>query len=298
MNYFSRMHRFSKQMYPFFPAQILTFGIFVLNYMILSRYFISHEVSAIELVCGGLTLTVLGFGLRACDEIKDYPTDKINFPNRPLVVGVVSHRDVWISIWASVIILLALNIPFWGRPVFGMLLFNLFYGFLMFKWFFAERHIRPSLPLALLSHHPIVFLNYLYIATFFGNIFDLPLKAIAFLIGFSLMLTAWEISRKMRGTSQEDTYTTYTKIWGIPGAVTVLATIMTLSVVLTHWGLSDLPMASPMRVAWLLPTFVWLWILIQCGRFLSSRQVAPELRKSVELYGSALMVAGIAGLLL
>jgi 4-hydroxybenzoate polyprenyltransferase len=292
------MTKFSQQMYPFFPAQITTFGIFILNYLLLRRFFVSHELSYVELLCGGFTLTVFGFGLRACDEIKDYPTDKINFPNRPLVTGLVSHKDVWLSIFLSTVVLFALNLPFLGTPVFAMFLVIMFYGFLMFKWFFAEKYIRPSLPLALLSHHPIVFLNYLYIATFFGSVDQLPPKAIAFLIGFSLMLTAWEVSRKMRGTKQEDTYTTYTKIWGIPGACAVLATIMTTSIGLTTWALSDWPAMSAVRLVWLIPTLVWVYILIQILRFLRNRDTAPELRKTVEIYGTALMVAGIIELLI
>ena len=178
-----------------------------------------------------------------------------------------------------------LQVPFLLRPVLRWMIVCLGFCFLMLKWFFAEKKIRKSLPLALATHHPIVFLFQLYVLSFFGNPTQLPGQALQFVFGTGLCATAWELGRKMRGTKQETSYTTYTKIWGVRGASAVMGAVVTASLLLTYFPLSDVSGSDAARAAWLLPAAGWIAMMVQLVRFVRKPQKAPALLKTAEAYG-------------
>src|SRR5262245_29207379 len=130
-SWLGRMRLFVRQMFPVFPAQVATLGSFVLNYLILARFLVPKEPAFLELFCGGVSILLFNLMLRIFDELKDYESDKVNFPDRPLVRGVVSHGDLFLAIALSLCTLFALQIPFLLRPVFPMFFIALLFSFLM-----------------------------------------------------------------------------------------------------------------------------------------------------------------------
>lgn len=292
-SWLGRLSRFVSQMFPVFPAQIATLGSFVLSYLILSRFLAPKKMVPIELFCGGLSIVLFNLLLRVFDELKDYESDKRNFPDRPLVKGVVSHSDLYLGITVITCLLLGLQIPFLLRPVFPTFLVTLVFSFLTYKWFFFERAIRASLPLALVTHHPIVFFFQLYTLSFFASPLGAPSAAIVFVFGLALGGTCWEISRKMRGRQEEGSYTTYTKIWGPAASSGLLAALVVASFLMTLLPLLGVSHVRAWLVlgAWIAPLAAaanLFWLLI---RFNRDPRKAPPLRKAVELYDLALLVA-------
>ena len=88
--------------------------------------------------------------------------------------------------------------------------------------------MRKNLPLAFITHHPIVLFNFIYLiiacmqmdpAVSFGKAF--------YILPICLIFTNWEVVRKIRAPEQETGYTTYSKIFG-PRPAILIAIVLQL----------------------------------------------------------------------
>ena len=109
----------------------------------------------------GIVITSISLLIRIMDEFKDYEDDLTNFPTRPLPSGRVKKNDLKVLGIACVFLILFLSVQsikllFWAT-------ITLAFTFLMLKWFFIESIMRKNLPLAFITHHPIVLFNFIYL---------------------------------------------------------------------------------------------------------------------------------------
>lgn len=192
---------------------------------------------------GCISLCLFSLLLRIMDEFKDYQDDLKNFPQRPLPSGRVYKSDL--KVLSGVILVGMLLLNLWDEMVlmsaFGVLLYSL--GMLL--WFGMEKKIRSSLPLALITHHPIVLIHFLYLFSVYEAGFDeVSLRSFVTVLPLALIMTNWELSRKMKFEADENNYTTYSKIWGrIPAGFLCLclqliilsASCLILWQLRTHW---------------------------------------------------------------
>ena len=194
-----------------------------------------------------LSIVLFMLLLRVMDEFKDYEDDLINYPERPLPSGRVKHADLRPLLAGIFLLILALNL--YNTTIFVGALGVLGYSTLMFKWFFFKDKIRSSLPLALITHNPIVYIYFIYLFLAYTQM-DPGYSPLSLLIILPLgaAITNWEISRKIRLAENESSYTTYSKIWGRKGAVaialglqmiTLLGGIIFLVAVGTSWYLTS-----------------------------------------------------------
>lgn len=176
-----------------------------------------------------LSVVVFTFLLRLFDELKDYDDDLVNYPERPLPSGRVLFKDIYILITLSILSLIGLHAGVNQLWIPAGVVFV--YCLLMFRWFFIKNKIRSSLPLALLTHHPVVplFFVYLFLA-FIKDGYTYTVYDYALIIPFSLMMTNWEIGRKVRSANLETSYVTYSQTWGLTRATVVLILIQMLVV--------------------------------------------------------------------
>lgn len=172
------------------------------------------------LIIPGLVLTSISLLIRIMDEFKDYQDDLTNFPERPLPSGRVKKSDLMnLGIFCVLLIIFfsmtSMRLLVWALITLG-------FTFLMLKWFFIESLMRKSLPLAFLSHHPIVLFNFLYLMIACTQ-YDaqVNLDNIFYVLPICLIFTNWEIVRKIREPMNETGYTTYSKIWGPRPAIVV-----------------------------------------------------------------------------
>ena len=175
-------------------------------------------------VRGAISLLFLVLLIRVMDEFKDYEDDLINFPDRPLPSAQVKKSDLKFLGGLCFVLPLILNVP--NAKMFGGVVICLLYSLFMLKWFFFEEKMRKSLPLALITHHPIAYLYLIYMGICFLEAQGLEHSPETWslfwiILPVGLPSTNWEFSRKLRAPQEEDTYTTYSKIWGSRNACMV-----------------------------------------------------------------------------
>jgi hypothetical protein len=163
--------------------------------------------------------------LRVMDEFKDYELDVRLFPGRPLPSGRVLKSDLKVLGWVCVAVGIAVSV--WHEDVIALALGVLLYSYLMLIWFGMEKAIRASLPLALVTHHPIVLFHFMYLLTVTMTTASATQDAY-YLLPICFMFTNWEISRKIKQPRDENEYVTYSKIWGPRVAVTITLIFQTV----------------------------------------------------------------------
>lgn len=232
----------------------------------------------IKLLLPGIVLTCFSLLIRVMDEFKDYEDDLKNFPNRPLPSGRVLKSDLHVLGWITVVTSLFFSAT--SLETIEAALVVLFYSFLMLKWFFIEKTIRKSLPLALLTHHPVVFLHSVYLLVSlhaWQPTFDWKLGALVLPLLF--IFTNWEFSRKIRMPSEETAYTTYSKIWG--PRVAVLAAILTQTIAqVTVYFILVKTHTSPIFIG--IYYFIFLMLMYPYWKFLFTLKLEGPLKKIAE----------------
>lgn len=202
---------------PSFIGTILTALSVQLTY--LKLFGLSPSITP-HLFLSGIYLTCITLLIRVMDEFKDYQDDLTNFPKRPLPSGRVTKKDLQVLGWGCV--LLAIFVSLSSIQLVAWSIITLLFTGLMLKWFFIESVMRKSLPLAFISHHPIVLFNFVYLMIFCSHLYpQVNFSKWYFMLPLCTIFTNWEIVRKIRAPEQETAYTTYSKVWGPRVAVSV-----------------------------------------------------------------------------
>lgn len=220
-----RIGIYLNEMFPLsaFVGSLLTAVAVQLTYL---RLYGLKPQSIFQLMVPAVVLTAVSLLIRIMDEFKDYQDDLTNFPNRPLPSGRVLKKDLLALGYFCVMLILFLSMTSIQLLIWGLV--TLLFTGLMLKWFFIEDQMRKSLPLAFISHHPIVLFNFIYllIACMQMNPAVGWINAV-YILPICLIFTNWEIVRKIRAPEQETSYTTYSKIFG-PRPAIVIALILQL----------------------------------------------------------------------
>ncbi|MFY7994046.1 MAG: hypothetical protein ACOVP4_12180 [Bacteriovoracaceae bacterium] len=247
---------------------------------------------SVMLILPAVSLTCFSLLIRVMDEFKDYEDDLKNFPGRPLPSGRVYKSDLHVLGWLTVVT--ALFFSCISMVTLKAALIVLFYSFLMLKWFFMEKTIRKSLPLALISHHPVVFLHFGYLLVSLGAwnaSFNLEKGLLVMPLLF--IFTNWELSRKIRMPSEETAYTTYSKIWG-PRAAVIITLLFQVIVQATIYFIFD-KMKTPLIFAGVY-YFIYFVLMLPYLKFLFNLKLDSPLKKAAEsqilfVVGSLLLTA-------
>lgn len=177
-----------------------------------------------QLFVPALVLTFVSLLIRIMDEFKDYHDDLTNFPNRHLPSGRVLKKDLVALGFFCVFSIIFLSLTSTKLLIWAFV--TLGFTFLMLKWFFIEDIMRKSLPLAFITHHPIILFNFIYLLIACTQMYPAVTfdKAI-FILPICFIFTNWEVERKIRAPEQETAYTTYSKIFGPRPAILIALTL-------------------------------------------------------------------------
>lgn len=231
-----------------------------------------------QMLFSGIVITAVTLLIRLMDEFKDYEDDKRNFPNRPLPSGKVFKSDLKVLAGVCVSLVLALSLT--SKNLFYFSLCTLGFTVLMLKWFFIEDKMRKSLPLAFVTHHPIVIFNIVYLL--FGMIETYPeldWSKVWFILPIALIFTNWEIARKIRTPEGETEYTTYSKIWGprIAASISVILQLIYATTVFMVFVNLNTPMI--LRVVFAILMFIMMFPTL---RFLVTLKLKGPLKTNAE----------------
>lgn len=234
--------------------------------------FMHFAVGSISLLCFVLLIRIM-------DEFKDYEDDLKNFPDRPLPSGRVLKSDLKALGFGCFFLPLLLNL-FISTDALIWTLIVLGFSLLMLKWFFIESTMRKSLPLALISHHPIVFIHLIYLFSVFkAAVPEANLLYLGTIIPIGLLSTNWEFSRKLRAPKEETEYTTYSKIWGVKAATSaaIITQLLSFSLLVYFIGTMTVPLSL-----WVVFGFVYLSITFQYVQFYHNPKNGLALKSKAE----------------
>ena len=165
--------------------------------------------------------TAFFFKLRLYDEIKDYEVDKEFNPGRPLVRGLVVHRDLHLGIVTCIVIELACFGAASPRAAVAVA-FAICYSLLMYKEFFISELIRPHLTTYAITHTVVTVL--LSLSMFCGMTgrfpWELGREAYFFALNNWCLFNIFEFGRKSFCAEEErEGVESYSKIFSRFGAV-------------------------------------------------------------------------------
>lgn len=192
-------------------------------------------------IVGFVTAFFIMLMMRTFDDLKDFELDFDLFPWRSIPQKLILKSDIQkLSLFCfSVIVLLNVLLGQDTLLVFGIVLA---YCIGTFKWFFAEKIHREKVFLTMATHQPIPYsINFYLIHTGLasGGVYnDFSAKHFILLLVFSLPVTAWEVSRKIRSADKETHYETFSTIFGAKGAALIaFVPLLITSGLVTYLGL-------------------------------------------------------------
>ena len=234
-------------------------------------------------------LFVINFLIRAADEIKDYEYDKVYNPERPLVQGTLTHKDLWIMIIVSGALAVGLSsFISWGLALFALLHAGYSIALIGLEKKFPS--LGDKIFLSLLITFPVnIFMNiYTFILTrdTQGAPGD-PLVLILWLLVFGAAFLQYEIARKTLHAKHEVVgMRTYSKAIGTYpslGLAIVCSLVASLGTIgaLAQWRLEYWPLIGHVL-------FSTMILCLYIPRFLKFRNL-DEPKKPAMLTGPGMM---------
>jgi hypothetical protein len=144
-----------------------------------------------------VSVVLVLFYLRMVDELKDLEYDREHNPDRPLVRGEITHRELTDAMIATVIALLALNS--WLSPAaLAVLVLDLGYALFLVALERRSARVRAGLLLNLLVTYPVQLLLsvYVYLSAAAENGSDAGWRAVPLLAIFVCVFMHFEFARK------------------------------------------------------------------------------------------------------
>lgn len=212
------LHFIKERFDPF--SHLLMMGLFIAAFLINVNFLELEALGPLQkaLLCVFVFLFFLK--LRFYDEIKDFETDLVINPTRPLPRGLLSlyqvKRAIEWTILFEVVILMGL-----GSKALFMGLLTIGYSLLMYKEFFIGQKIRPLLTTYAMSHTFVtIFLSFTMMCALTNLwVWELPLDLIKFSVMAWPLFNIFEFGRKTYQPAEErEGVPTYSNIWTKPGA--------------------------------------------------------------------------------
>jgi len=293
--FLKRIWIYSKEMFPV----LIYLPYLIALYICLN--FSSQAISGHDIVVD--SYGILGFVsaffvmlmMRTFDDLKDFDLDKDLFPWRATAKGDVKRNDIRIISFISFSILIIANVLF-GMDTIVIFIIMMVYALLTFYWFFNEEIHRKNLFLTMADHQPLPYMiNFFLIHTALasGDLYDpFTLNQGILLLIFSLPVTAWEVSRKIRSADKETHYETFSLVIGLKPATWVALICLLLAGGLTVYigNVLDLAMSF-----YLICSLLMLGVIFIYGRFLMNPTDKNNILTTVAMVFTSLLFFNMLG---
>jgi len=186
-----RLGIYFKEMFPLIPSLCLGCAIFGEIYLLLLlNYGITDFNIGIQEIIGAFTVFVFFLLLRIVDDFKDYETDLIKHPERPVPSGRVKKTDLKIFGITVFAVTAVLNLIYMNNFVFFAA--TILYGAFMSVWFCKSEKLKTDFIFMMFTHTPYLWLINVYVIAFtcikYGISFLAPIPILLsltiYLIGF------------------------------------------------------------------------------------------------------------------
>jgi len=218
----------------FNPVETLAVVVFYfLANALLAVKSISGVLSSVSAyLTGGLVILTVFFHLRIFDEIKDYQTDLMVNPQRPLARGLISVEEAKKTalglILAEILLSGAAGIP-------ALLAINMviIYSLIMYREFFIGKWLRPHLTTYALLHTLISCLMSVFIFSAVTGLYlwQIPISYLIFVLVSWMIFNIFEFGRKTFSPGEEKSLVdSYSKSFGPWGAISLVLLMATVAV--------------------------------------------------------------------
>ena len=217
---------FIQERFPLFKHSVSLLCLFLANASMAAESFAFKN----SFLCFSIVLLTF-FRLRIFDEIKDYPTDCVIHPDRPLARGVISVAEAKRTAFAIMGIELSLSLML-GLPAFVGSVLVCVYSLLMYREFFIGPWLRPRLATYALVHTPVSsFISLFVFSSMTGKYcWQAPFSVFLFSFTTWLIFNIFEFGRKTFGQEEETvSHDSYSKRFGSWGAATLVLLMASLS---------------------------------------------------------------------
>ncbi len=235
MNLLRRFRMYLSERFPLGPYALLVLAFTLSAYSVVSA--LNHVHKPLKLdwgsMAGFLTLFLIFLHLRIFDEFKDFETDRLYHPERPIPRGLVSLGEMRalgaVVIGAEIVLNLSL-----GLETFLYYFSVLLYSLLMFKEFFVGNWLRRDRFVYALTHTPVMILLGFYACNVYVIRNGPSLEsAIGFYLGICFFTgLAFEIARKVSAPEDErEGIETYSQYFGTARVVIILIGLLVATTV-------------------------------------------------------------------
>lgn len=237
MKFIKKWYTYQKERFP-----IIIFGIYVLSIAIGVFGFVNfntpnreHEINYIIIIPMTIVTFLQFLMVRIVDEFKDYEEDCKYRPYRPVPRGLIKLKELKILFIICALLQIIITVFATENRIKSIIYLLIMWAFfaIMSKGFFIKKILEKHILLEVLLDEIMMPLMVLYITSFMQigkNKDTWKIIILSYIISWIV-----EIARKIRAKEQEEKgVKTYTAIFGIPKAITILIILETLLVIVQY----------------------------------------------------------------
>lgn len=227
MNFLKKWYTYQKERFP-----IATYGLYIFSIVFGTFCFATESKNWIMLIPMFVVALLQFLMVRIVDEFKDFEEDSKYRPYRPVPRGLVSLKELGILGGICAIIQIGLTAILNLKGLIYLSLVWIFFA-IMSKSFFIKKLVDKHILLEVTLDEFLMPLLVLYLSTFVTTI---SVKLIPFLILSYLGSWIVEIARKIRCKEDEENgVKTYTAVFGIPKATTIVVVLEALIMMMQYY---------------------------------------------------------------
>ena len=227
MNFFKKWYTYQKERFP-----IATYGLYIFSIVFGTFCFATESKKWIMLIPMFVVALLQFLMVRIVDEFKDFEEDSKYRPYRPVPRGLVSLKELGILGGICAVIQIGLTAILNLKGLIYLSLVWIFFA-IMSKSFFIKKLVDKHILLEVTLDEFLMPLLVLYLSTFVTTI---SVKLIPFLILSYLGSWIVEIARKVRCKEDEENgVKTYTAVFGIPKATTIVVVLEALIMMMQYY---------------------------------------------------------------
>jgi len=225
MSLLAKYYRYTKERFPIPATFSYAAALYYMSYFFTNIIQNRSPFNLAESIIGCLVFYMALFEIRLLDEHKDYAKDVVAHPERMLSRGEITLADLRKLLYVMVALQAVMAIYLGPAPFVVWLVIQVF-SLLMFKEFFVPEFLNRHIGIYLVSHQVSVPLALLFGISQRADLGYLktiePVAFALFLFGTMMVTVNFEIARKTWSPDREhEQADSYTKVWGIGGAVIV-----------------------------------------------------------------------------